>query len=142
MIRLGGVASLVVMAAVLAYLAVSESQNYIIPAAVVTAVAMTGVYDLLQRKHSILRNYPVLGHIRFLLEAIRPEIQQYFIERNFDGRRVSPYEEKSYAELYEWLEPAQLLDHTSGLWRSDWEHADPDSFAPVSGRARSRVASR
>jgi hypothetical protein len=52
MIRVGGVASLLVVAAVLAYLAVAESQNYLIPAAVVTAVAMTGVHDLLQRKHS------------------------------------------------------------------------------------------
>ena len=32
------------------------------------------------RRHAILRNYPVLGHLRFLLEFIRPEIRQYFIE--------------------------------------------------------------
>ena len=44
------------------------------------------VYDLIQRRHSILRNYPLAGHMRFLLEAIRPELQQYFIERDFDGR--------------------------------------------------------
>src|SRR5207247_1529265 len=45
-----------------------------------------GIADLVQRKHSVLRNYPVLGHLRFLLEGLRPELQQYFIERNFDGR--------------------------------------------------------
>lgn len=38
-----------------------------------------GIYDLLQTKHTILRNFPVLGHIRFILEFIRPEIQQYFV---------------------------------------------------------------
>lgn len=37
------------------------------------------IYDLLQKKHSILRNFPLLGHMRFILEFIRPEIQQYFI---------------------------------------------------------------
>jgi glutamate synthase domain-containing protein 2 len=51
-------------------------------------------------------------------------------------KRVSPSEEKSYAELYEWLTPAELLDQTPDRWRWDWEHADPDSFAPVSARAR------
>src|SRR5829696_5258729 len=45
-----------------------------------------GARDLLQRRHSILRNYPIIGHGRFLLESTRPELQQYFVERNFDGR--------------------------------------------------------
>ncbi len=53
------------------------------PALGATAV---GVRDVSQRKHAILRNYPLLGHARFLLESVRPELQQYFIERNFDGR--------------------------------------------------------
>ena len=57
-----------------------------------------GVYDLLQRRHSILRNYPLLGHMRFLLEAMRPELQQYFIERNFDGR---PYDRDTRTSIYE-----------------------------------------
>ncbi len=38
------------------------------------------VYDLLQRRHTILRNFPIIGHIRYLLEMVRPEIQQYFVE--------------------------------------------------------------
>lgn len=44
-----------------------------------------GVYDLLQTRHAILRNYPISGHIRFLLEKIRPEIRQYFFEGDKDG---------------------------------------------------------
>jgi len=43
-----------------------------------------GIYDRLQTKHSILRNYPILGHMRFLLEFIGPEIRQYFIEGDTD----------------------------------------------------------
>ena len=47
---------------------------------------VTAAHDLLQRTHAILRNYPVIGHARLLLERTRPEIQQYFIEGNYDRR--------------------------------------------------------
>lgn len=40
---------------------------------------LLGLYDLLQKKHNILRNFPILGHMRFIMEFFRPEIQQYFI---------------------------------------------------------------
>jgi len=43
-----------------------------------------GIHDYLQTKHAILRNYPILGHMRFLMEFIRPEIRQYFIESDND----------------------------------------------------------
>jgi glutamate synthase domain-containing protein 2 len=61
------------------------------------AVAV-GIYDLVQRRHSILRNYPLLGHMRFFLEDIRPEMQQYFIERNYDGR---PFDRDTRTAIYE-----------------------------------------
>ncbi|MFI8086616.1 FMN-binding glutamate synthase family protein [Kitasatospora sp. NPDC086009] len=62
------------------------------------AVALLGVWDLVQRRHSVLRNYPVLGHLRFLMESIRPELQQYFVERNFDGR---PFDRDTRSIVYE-----------------------------------------
>ena len=48
-----------------------------------------GVYDLRQTKRSILRNYPVIGHLRFTLEFIRPEIRQYFIESDNEATPFS-----------------------------------------------------
>lgn len=54
-------------------------------------------YDLIQRKHALLRNFPVIGHLRFMLEGIRPEVQQYFIERNWDGR---PFDRDTRAVIY------------------------------------------
>ncbi|MCF3119225.1 FMN-binding glutamate synthase family protein [Streptomyces arenae] len=57
-----------------------------------------GAWDLLQRRHSVLRNYPVVGHLRYLLENIRPEVQQYFVERNYDGR---PYDRDVRSIVYE-----------------------------------------
>jgi glutamate synthase domain-containing protein 2 len=47
---------------------------------VLLALFLLGVRDVLQKHHAILRNYPVTGHLRFLLEYIRPEIRQYFLE--------------------------------------------------------------
>ena len=55
-------------------------------------------WDLLQRKHTILRRYPVVGHLRYLLEDIRPELQQYFIERDWDGR---PFDRDTRSVVYE-----------------------------------------
>lgn len=46
-------------------------------------------------------------------------------------KKVSPTEIRSYAELYEWLAPGQLLDRPPASWRADWAAADPDSFRPV-----------
>ncbi|MEZ4704112.1 MAG: FMN-binding glutamate synthase family protein [Bdellovibrionota bacterium] len=48
-----------------------------------------GIYDVLQTKHTILRNFPIIGHFRYLFEMIRPEINQYFIESNTDGKPFS-----------------------------------------------------
>ncbi|RVU86326.1 FMN-binding glutamate synthase family protein [Leucothrix sargassi] len=50
---------------------------------------LLGIYDLTQRKSTLLQLYPVIGHIRYTLESIRPEIQQYFIESDIDGRPIS-----------------------------------------------------
>ncbi|GAB3585883.1 FMN-binding glutamate synthase family protein [Calidifontibacter terrae] len=66
--------------------------------AVGAATAALVARDLLQKKHSVLRNYPVVGHLRYLLEDIRPELQQYFIERNWDGR---PFDRDTRTIVYE-----------------------------------------
>jgi len=55
----------------------------------VLALIGVGFYDGFQRKHTLLRLYPVIGHLRFLFESIRPEIQQYFVESDTDGQPVS-----------------------------------------------------
>lgn len=52
-------------------------------------IIFVGFQDILQTHHSIRRNFPVLGRARWMLESIRPEIQQYFIENNVDGKPFS-----------------------------------------------------
>ncbi|WP_138924705.1 FMN-binding glutamate synthase family protein [Sulfitobacter sp. BSw21498] len=61
----------------------------ILPAVILGTLMAMGIYDLIQTKHSILRNYPVLGHMRFFFEGIRPEIRQYLIESDQDEEPFS-----------------------------------------------------
>ncbi|QUJ75948.1 FMN-binding glutamate synthase family protein [Sulfitobacter albidus] len=60
-----------------------------IPFAAFGALSLLGLHDVRQEHHSILRNYPVLGHMRFLFEGIRPEIRQYLIENDQDEEPFS-----------------------------------------------------
>lgn len=48
------------------------------PGLVFGILSLLGVYDLVQRRHSILRNYPVVGHLRWFFEEFRTELRQYF----------------------------------------------------------------
>ena len=48
-------------------------------------IALLGLYDYFQTRHSILRNFPVLGHFRYLFEFVRPELYQYFVESDTEG---------------------------------------------------------
>ncbi|MDQ0034082.1 glutamate synthase domain-containing protein 2 [Variovorax boronicumulans] len=57
--------------------------------AVFAVLSGTGIHDLRQPRHAILRNYPVIGHLRFLLEFIRPEMRQYFIESDSEAAPFS-----------------------------------------------------
>ena len=59
--------------------------HYWIPI-LLSAFYALGVYNAYQTKHAILRNFPVVGYFRYFFESISPEMQQYFIERETDGK--------------------------------------------------------
>ncbi|MGG7565085.1 FMN-binding glutamate synthase family protein [Rhodovulum sp. DZ06] len=59
------------------------------PAAALIALGLLGIKDLVQERHALLRNYPVIGHMRWLFEGIRPEIRQYLIESDQDEEPFS-----------------------------------------------------
>ena len=61
------------------------SAMLLIPFVLALALSAIGIWDMLQTKHSLRRNYPILANIRFMLEKIRPEIRQYFLESDLDG---------------------------------------------------------
>jgi glutamate synthase domain-containing protein 2 len=69
-----------------------------IPALVAFLLALMGLRDALQRQHSVLRNYPLIGHMRFLLEFVRPEIRQYFLESD---NEETPFSRQQRSIVYQ-----------------------------------------
>ncbi len=69
-----------------------------IPLVVFIALAVVGTVDVFQKRHAVLRNYPLSAHIRFILEEIRPEIRQYFLESEKDG---TPFSRDKRALVYQ-----------------------------------------
>src|SRR5262245_32993623 len=66
--------------------------------AVFVALTVLGTVDLLQKRHAVLRNYPISAHLRFILEAIRPEMRQYFFE---DEKQGLPFSRDKRAIVYQ-----------------------------------------
>jgi glutamate synthase domain-containing protein 2 len=66
--------------------------------AVTGFLSLIGIRDLFQTRHAVLRNYPIIGHLRFLLEDIRPEIRQYFFE---DDKSGMPFPRDKRAIVYQ-----------------------------------------
>lgn len=87
--RFGLFAIVIVLFGAFAMLTALWSWWMVLPSVIFGILAGMGVYDLIQTKHSILRNYPVLGHMRFFFEGIRPEIRQYLIESDQDEEPFS-----------------------------------------------------
>ncbi|MFF7710638.1 glutamate synthase-related protein [Pseudomonas sp. NPDC007930] len=65
--------------------------------AITTLLSLLGVFDLLQTRHAVRRNYPILGNIRYLIEGIRPEIRQYLLESDEDA---TPFSRAQRALVY------------------------------------------
>ncbi len=56
---------------------------------VIGPIILLGYVDILQKKQAIKKNFPLLGHGRYMLEKIRPEIMQYFVETDTEGRPIN-----------------------------------------------------
>ncbi len=132
-------------------LALTDSSWWLLLAVPGTALAMLGVYDILQTRHAIRRNYPVVGNLRFIFEAIRPEIRQYFLE---DDTNATPFsrsqrsivyqrakreidkrpfgtQENVYGDSYEWINHSSVPTHIAD---SDFRVSvgGPDCLQPYS----------
>lgn len=56
---------------------------------IILPLVITGYYDMFQAKHAIMRNFPILGRGRYVMEELRPKLYQYFIESDTNGRPIS-----------------------------------------------------
>ena len=127
---------------------------------IVLILTILGYYDLFQKRHTIMRNYPVIGRLRYLLEEIRPKVYQYFVESDIDGRpfnrvdRSTVYQRAKnvrdtipfgtqldlYAEGYEWIchsvapKPFDTLDHDPRIMigNKDCKHPYSSSILNIS----------
>ena len=88
-----------VVAAFLALLVLSPAHLELLPfLGVAGFLTVVGVYDLRQTRHSILRNYPIAAHLRFLLENVRAEVRQYFLENDIEG---TPFSRDKRSVIYQ-----------------------------------------
>jgi hypothetical protein len=71
-------AILTVLFFVIGFESIKALEITIIPLVIFGALTLLGIRDLTQKRHAVLRNYPISAHMRFLLESIRPEMRQYF----------------------------------------------------------------
>jgi glutamate synthase domain-containing protein 2 len=98
MLRALIIAAVWAAAVVVAVLAVKLGHTgWWVGSAVLAAFAGLGTWDLVQKSHSILRAFPILGHARWIAERIRPEIYQYFVESNTDG---APFDRETRDAVY------------------------------------------
>src|SRR5579883_743367 len=74
------------------------SDIILLPLLIFGGLAVTGLRELTQHGHAVLRNYPISAHMRFLLEEIRPEMRQYFFESEKDGM---PFSRDTRAVVYQ-----------------------------------------
>jgi glutamate synthase domain-containing protein 2 len=130
---------------------------------IVAPLIWMGVEDMLQKKQSIRRNFPVLGRMRYLLEKIRPEIHQYFIESDTDGTPINRNDRSViyqrakeqidttpfgtqlnvYAEGYEWMphsmtpKNAHLMDQNPRIVFGEEQCVQPYSMSVLNVSAMS-----
>lgn len=137
--------SLIVVAS-LAAAAVWVSDIFWIILGVVIPLVLLGVYDMVQTKRSIMRNFPLVGRTRYAAEWLRPKLYQYFVESDTDGKPISrifrsiAYQRSKkendttpfgtqldvYSEGYEWMNHSiAALDH---------DHVNHDPRVLVGGK--------
>jgi len=97
---------------------------------VLAPLFLLGLRDALQNKHTVLKNFPLIGHGRYLIESVRPELQQYLIESNLDAY---PVEREFRALVYQRAKGAletRPFGTQRDVYRVGYEWAS-HSLAPV-----------
>ena len=59
---------------------------------------LLAISNIRQKKHAILRNFPIIGYLRYFFESIRPEMRQYFFESDLDGK---PFNRRQRSIVYQ-----------------------------------------
>ena len=121
---------------------VSASLWWLLLAAFGALLFVQGVRDLQQTRHALLRNYPVSGWIRFLLENFRPEIRQYFLESDTEQLPFSRVQRAMVYQRAKSQNDKRPFGTLIDLYQAEVEwlthsarpvHADPAAFRVLVG---------
>ncbi len=115
--------------------------RWFVLAALMLPFAVVGLRDVTQRENAILRNFPVIGHLRYLSEAISPEIQQYFIERHTDGTPISENHRNLIYGRAEGRDPTHPFGTELDLYDGDYEGLEHSMYpaTPLDPPPRVRI---
>lgn len=89
--------SLSLVTAVLIYLGLVHQSQYAFFLIGTLPLSLLGLRDILQTRHALWRNYPIISHMRWLLEDFRPYLRQYIVEDDLSGR---PYNRDQRSLIY------------------------------------------
>ncbi|HXQ09704.1 MAG TPA: FMN-binding glutamate synthase family protein [Caulobacteraceae bacterium] len=105
------------------------------------ALTLVGAYDLVQRRHSIQRNYPVIGHIRWIAEFVRPEFRQYLIQADTEAAPFTRIQRSLVYERAKGLSGERPFGTLIDVYHHDYEFIGQSTFpAPVADPASFRIA--
>ena len=90
--------SIVTLNIIIFTLAFTSGQNWYWFLLLSLPLLFIAVRDSYQKKHAIIRNFPIIGHLRYLFESIRPEMRQYFFESDLDGK---PFNRRQRSVVYQ-----------------------------------------
>jgi glutamate synthase domain-containing protein 2 len=88
----------IVSVLILSLLGYYVSLNWLYWFAILLPLIGLGYYEMFQKRHAIMRNFPILGRMRYVMEWLRPKIYQYFVESDTDGR---PYNRIDRSIVYQ-----------------------------------------
>lgn len=92
-------------------------------------IVLIGLYDLYFSTNTILRNFPFLGHFRYLSLRISPEINQYFVENNTEGRPFSKLQRNMVNRRADRRHQTHPFGTEEDVYRGDYEWV-PHSIYP------------
>jgi hypothetical protein len=103
-------------------------------------LAVLGTWDIIQWDHSVLRNYPIIAHTRFIFEGLRPELRQYFFESNLSG---APFNREQRSLVCSGRSSTSTTASTRGSTiRSRRRRYPPTRFASTSAGRSARSPTR
>ncbi|WP_196895459.1 FMN-binding glutamate synthase family protein [Aureivirga marina] len=92
-------------------------------------IFLLGFFDMIQKKHAILKNYPVIGHLRYIFEEIRPEIMQYFVETNTEGRPINRIYRSLVYERAKGINDTTPFGTQMEIYKAGYEWIDHSMYA-------------